>query len=173
MIGRLATVVLLGLTAPALAQEQVAALPGGASSLTETHGAWTVACTLVEGSKECALSQAVGNQSGQALVSLDLGIGETNRAEGMFLTAFGLRLDAGIQLGIDGNALNAALPFFTCLATGCVVPVTLDEVALSALRVGQVLEVTGINVETGEAVTVPISLTGFTAAYNRTAELSQ
>jgi invasion protein IalB len=172
MIRRLAMLALFGLAAPVAAQE-VTALPGGASSLTETHGAWMVSCTINEGKKDCALSQAVGNQSGQALVSLDLGIHDANRAEGMFLTAFGLRLDAGIQLGIDGNALNSALPFFTCLANGCVVPVTLDEVALSALRVGEVLEVTGINVETGEAVTVPISLTGFTAAYNRTAELSQ
>lgn len=52
-------------------------------------------------------------------------------------------------------------------------PLDFDEVALSAMKVGTNLEITGVKVDDGQAVTVSLSLTGFTAAYNRTAELAQ
>lgn len=163
---------LLLLASPALAQQ--ATLPGGASSLNEAHGSWTVNCTLVEAGKDCAFSQTAGNpQTGSALVAVELAAPSGNKAEGMLLTAFGLRLDAGIQLGIDGQQLGQALPFLTCVQTGCLVPLNLDEVALSAMKVGTILEVTGVKVDDGQPVTVPLSLAGFTAAYNRTAELAK
>lgn len=107
------------------------------------------------------------------LVGVELAAPSGNKAEGMLLTAFGLRLDAGIQLGIDGQQLGQALPFLTCVQTGCLVPLDFDEVALSAMKVGTTLEVTGVKVDDGQPVTVPLSLAGFTAAYNRTAELAQ
>lgn len=166
------TAALLLFAAPALAQE--AALPGGASSLSEKHGSWAVNCALVEAGKDCAFSQAAGNpQTGNALVAVELAAPTSNKAEGMLLTAFGLRLDAGVQLGIDGQQLGAARPFLTCIQTGCLVPLDFDEVSLSALKVGTTLDVTGIKVEDGQPVTVSLSLGGFTAAYNRTAELAK
>ena len=163
---------LLLMASPAVAQQ--ASLPGGASALNEAHGSWTVNCTLVEAGKDCAFSQTAGNpQTGSALVGLELAAPSGNKAEGMLLTAFGLRLDAGVQLGIDGQQLGQALPFLTCVQTGCLVPLNLDEVALSAMKVGTVLEVTGVKVDNGQPVTVTLSLAGFTAAYNRTAELAR
>jgi invasion protein IalB len=113
----------------------------------------------------------VNQQSGQTLVAIEMGTVEGNRVEGMLLTAFGLRLDAGVQLGIDGQKLGEPAPFLTCLQMGCLVPLAFDEVALSALKVGNMLEVTGVNSQNGEPVLVTLSLAGFTAAQNRTAEL--
>ena len=138
---------------PALAQDAaVAALPGGASAVSERHGSWSVDCALSETGKDCSFSQSAGNpDSGAALVAID----------------------AGIQLGIDGQQLGPALPFLTCVESGCLVPLAFDEVSLSALKVGTSLEITGIKVDGGETVTVPLSLAGFTAAYNRTAELAK
>ena len=160
---------------PALAQDAaVAALPGGASAVSERHGSWSVDCALSETGKDCSFSQSAGNpDSGAALVAMELAAPAGNTAEGMLLTAFGLRLDAGIQLGIDGEQLGPALPFLTCVESGCLVPLAFDEVSLSALKVGTSLEITGIKVDGGETVTVPLSLAGFTAAYNRTAELAK
>lgn len=43
-IGPLTTLAVFGLALPALAQE--ASLPGGASTLNETHGALTVICAI-------------------------------------------------------------------------------------------------------------------------------
>lgn len=157
---------------PTLAEE--AMLPGGASSLSEMHGSWSVNCSLVEAKKDCAFAQTAGNpQTGNALVAVELAAPAGNKAEGMLLTAFGLRLDAGVQLGIDGQQLGRARPFLTCVQTGCLVPLDFDEVSLSAMKVGSTLDVTGVKVKDGQPVTVSLSLAGFTAAYNRAAELAQ
>ena len=169
---RLAFTAFALLATPALAQD--AGLPGGASALSEMHGSWSVNCSVREAAKDCGFSQSAGNpQTGSALVAMELAAPAANRAEGMLLTAFGLRLDAGVQLGIDGQQLGQARPFLTCVQTGCLVPLDFDEVSLSAMKVGTMLEVTGVKVDDGQPVTVTLSLAGFTAAYNRTAELAQ
>jgi invasion protein IalB len=162
---------------PVLAQDATtatAALPGGASALNERHGSWSVSCALVESGKDCSFSQAAGdNATGASLLAVELGVPSGNRAEGMLITAFGLRLDAGVQLAIDGQTLGAARPFLTCVSSGCLVPLAFDEVAVSALKVGTKLEVTGIRVDNGQPVAIALSLAGFTAAFDRTAALAQ
>lgn len=170
---RLALAALALLSTPAVAQD-VAALPGGASALSERHGSWSVNCSIGEKGKDCGFSQTAGNpQTGSALVAVELAAPAGNRAEGMLLTAFGLRLDAGVQLGIDGQPLGGARPFLTCVSSGCLVPMAFEEVELAALKVGQKLDVTGVKVEDGKPVTVSLSLAGFTAAYDRTVELAK
>ena len=161
---------------PVLAQDAAAtaALPGGASALNERHGSWSVSCALVESGKDCSFSQAAGdNATGASVLAVELGAPAGNRAEGMMITAFGLRLDAGVQLAIDGQTLGGALPFLTCVSSGCLVPLAFDEVAVSALKVGTKLEVTGIRVDNGQPVAIALSLAGFTAAFDRTAALAQ
>ena len=161
------------LAASALAQE-ASGLPGGASALSEVHGSWSVNCAVGEKGKDCGFSQTTGNpQTGTALVALELAAPAGNKAEGMLLTAFGLRLDAGVQLGIDGQPLGGPRPFLTCVSSGCLVPMVFEDVELSALKVGQRLDVTGVKVDDGKPVTVSLSLSGFTAAYDRTAELAK
>ena len=169
-VGLIVAAALIGL--PAFAQE--ASLPGGATALNEMHGSWTVTCSVAEGAKQCSFAQALANgQTGQTVVAMDLGTSSDARVEGMLLTAFGLRLADGIKLAIDGNAVGETLPFYMCVETGCLVQLQFDEVALSALRVGKDLQVTGTNGQTGEPVTVPLSLAGFTAAHARTIELQR
>jgi len=167
-------IALAGLGAGVAVAEDSSALPGGASALNERHGSWTVSCAVAEAGKECSFAQSAGDpSSGTTLMAVQLGAPAGNRAEGMMITAFGLRLDAGVTLAIDGQTLGAAQPFLTCVSTGCLVPLAFDEVALSALKVGSRLEVTGLRVDNGQPVTVGLSLTGFTAAYDRTAELAR
>ena len=170
---RFAFAALALLATPAFAQD-APALPGGASALSEMHGSWSVNCSVGEKGKDCGFSQTAGNpQTGSALVAMELAAPAANKAEGMLLTAFGLRLDAGVQLGIDGQPLGAARPFLTCVSSGCLVPMAFEDVELSALKVGQKLDVTGIKVDDGKSVTVSMSLAGFTAAYDRTVELAK
>ena len=173
VVKNLALAALALLATPAYAQD-VAALPGGASALQEVHGSWSVSCSVGEAGKDCGFSQAAGNpQTGSALVAVELAAPAANKAEGMLLTAFGLRLDAGVQLGIDGQPLGAARPFLTCISSGCLVPMSFEDVELSALKVGQKLNVTGVRVDDGKPVTVSLPLSGFTAAYDRTVELAK
>lgn len=154
--------------------QDTASLPGGASALNERHGSWAVSCALVEAGKDCGFSQAAGDpNTGASLIAVELGVPSGSSAEGMMITTFGLRLDAGVQLAVDGQPLGTALPFLTCVASGCLVPLAFDEVSLSALKVGSQLEVTGVRVDNSQPVTVGLSLVGFTAAFNRTAELAK
>ncbi|RYE73038.1 MAG: invasion associated locus B family protein, partial [Hyphomicrobiales bacterium] len=60
------------LSTPALAQD-VASLPGGASSLSEMHGNWSVNCSIGDKGKNCGFSQTAGNpQTGSALAAIEL-----------------------------------------------------------------------------------------------------
>ncbi len=171
--GPLAPALALGLLAAAASAAE-GGLPGGASELRERHGDWAVTCSAGDAGTACSFSQTAANaQTGSALVAVELGAPAGARAEGMLLTAFGLRLDAGVALAVDQTPLGTTLPFLTCVQSGCLVPLAFDEVALAALKLGKQLSVTGVKVDDGQPVTVELSLAGFTAAYNRTAELAQ
>lgn len=183
------SLIAFGLCAPALAQEAAPAAPsspgapaaaapstlaGGANASSETHGDWTVDCRTGQQGKDCAMSQALGDsQSGQRVLALELGSRSVDRSEGMLLAPFGLRLAEGVQLTVDGTALGAKRSFVTCIPTGCLVPVTFDQTELSALRAGTVLEVSAIGADATQPIKLNVSLKGFTAAHNRTVELSQ
>lgn len=81
-------------------------LPGGASSLNEAHGDWSVACAAREGSVQCAISQSqVSGQNGQRVLTIELRAAEGGEAiNGVLILPFGLRLDEGVTLAIDESA---------------------------------------------------------------------
>src|SRR5690606_21603663 len=88
--------------APALAQVAAGGLPGGASSIQETFGAWTVSCRIVEARKACTFSQARGNQqTGQRSLAIELKPPAEGKTEGVLVLPFGLSLAAGIKLALD------------------------------------------------------------------------
>jgi len=168
----------LFLTLPALAQGAAQApstLPGGANASSEAHGDWTVSCQMNGPDKLCVVSQSLGNAgTGERVLAIELSMPAPNRAEGMLLMPFGLKLADGIQFQVDGSGLGAApRPFLTCIANGCLVPLTFDEPTLAALRVGKKLSVAGMRADNGQQVSLDVSLTGFTAATSRAVELSK
>ncbi|TPK96485.1 hypothetical protein FJ938_27220 [Mesorhizobium sp. B2-4-14] len=77
-------------------------LPGGATSLREGHGDWTVSCNLATQNganvKVCALSQEqTDSQSRQRVLAMELRpAGET--VQGMLVLPFGLALEKGVTL---------------------------------------------------------------------------
>lgn len=161
--------------APAFAQEAPApsALPGGAASLSEEHGDWTVSCRMDGGAKLCALSQSLANSnSGEMVLSVELATPALDRIEGMLLLPFGLRLADGITLKVDGNGLGEPRPFLTCIANGCLVPVAFSAGEISAMRAGKELILSGASADVGQPVDLKVSLAGFSVASNRSVELS-
>jgi len=152
----------------------VSTLPGGANSISEVHGDWTVSCAMGKEAKQCVLNQSLGDsQTGQRVLAVELAVPAANRAEGMLLAPFGLRLADGIKLAVDGKALAAPLPFLTCIASGCLVPLGFDEATLTTLRAGTKLEIGGVSADGAQPVALSVSLAGFTAATNRALELSK
>ena len=161
------------LAAPAMAQQAVT-LPGGASSVTETHGDWTVRCTVRQPDNRigCIVQQEqVDNQSRQRLLAVEMVPGNDG-VLGTLILPFGLDLDKGITLAIDDGQPMQTLRFRTCLPQGCLVPLSFTPDILPALKSGAALKVATI-ADGGAATPFSVSLTGFSSALARALELTK
>lgn len=150
-------------------------LPGGASTLNETHGDWTVACVAPEGNVRCAISQSqVSGQNGQRVLTIELRAAESGAvANGTLVLPFGLKLDDGVSLALDEAEPFQTLRFSTCMPTGCLVPLAFEADIVSALRAGSVLALKASANDSGHEVALSVSLNGFTSALARAAELGE
>jgi invasion protein IalB len=167
-LGTLAILLLFG-TVAAHAQ----GLPGGASSLSETHRDWTVACAAPEQTVRCAITQTqVRGENGQRILAIELAPGADGGMAGTLVLPFGLRLDSGVRLMVDDNAPLPALRFSTCLPTGCLVPLLLDTSTLAMLRAGTTLGVMATANDNGEPLTLSVPLAGMGSALDRVVQLS-
>jgi len=149
-------------------------LPASAQSpnaLSETYEDWTVRCERVDEQRRCWMVQSLQRQDGDRVLQLEFVIvdGETRLA---MLAPFGLLLEAGAGLVVDGSALET-LAFKTCLPVGCVVEKEPDDTLLGALRRGEVLTIGFQIAERGEPFRLELSLSGFTAAHNRLRALAR
>ncbi|MBZ9673088.1 invasion associated locus B family protein [Mesorhizobium sp. ESP7-2] len=164
----------MGFAISAFAQD--AGLPGGATSLREGHGDWTVSCNVTTQNgatgKACALSQEQADaQSRQRLLAMELRPnGEV--VQGTLVLPFGLALDQGATLQIDDGVVLPALRFRTCLPGGCLVDLSFEGDTLAALRNGTSLKVKVV-ADGGKETNLALSLKGFGSALDRTAALLQ
>jgi invasion protein IalB len=165
-----ALVVGLGATVTASAQ----GLPGGASSLNESHGDWIVGCSAPEGVARCAISQSqVGGTNRQRVLAIELTASKGgSAASGILVLPFGLRLASGVTLAVDDKAPLPALSFSTCLPAGCLVPLDFDTPTVAALRQGTVIAIKGTANDSGKEVAFSVSLSGFASALSRFAQLN-
>jgi invasion protein IalB len=175
---RLPTLLLAGgvFSLATLAFAQDVTLPGGASSLRESHGDWVVNCAVQAQNgrnvKSCALSQEqADSNTRQRVLGIELKAGD-NKAEGILVMPFGLALDQGIAFQIDDSAFSPVQKFRTCLPAGCLVPVSFDARTLAALRKGTALNIKAV-ADGGKETPFTISLKGFPGAYDRTVALAK
>ena len=149
---------------------QIGALPNGASQLSETYGDWTLNCST--GMKACTLSQALVNKEGQRAFLIELRVARDGASEGTILMPFGLKLEAGVLLKLDDKNLGQGLRFSTCVAQGCVLPVTFPIAGMNAIRHGKALAVGALNMSDGQLMTFSVSLNGFAVAVDRAIQLA-
>jgi invasion protein IalB len=160
--------------APALAQAAGETLPGGASSVQETHGAWTVSCRIVEGRKVCGVSQVRSNQqTGQRSFAIELQPPRDGKTDGVLILPFGLALGQGVKLTLDDKALGATTPFSTCVPNGCLVPVSFPAAQTDAMKKAKTLAVTAMPFDRIETAVFAVTLDGFAQALGRVAELAK
>lgn len=162
--------------APAVGQPaaQNATLPNGASAINETYGDWTVDCRIANGQRLCVLLQSQGNsQTGQRVFAIELRTPKDGRAEGTILFPFGMKLENGAVLRLDDKDLGQGLRFSTCMAQGCLLPISFPTVATDAMKAGKALTVAALNLSNNEPVPFNISLTGFAAAFDRIAQIDK
>lgn len=166
-----ATVLACGSTTAAWS---AASLPGGASSLTETYGNWTVNCIVQKQAENqkvlCSMSQQQVDDKRQRALAIELSPADKNGAAGAFVLPFGLNLASGATLQIDETPAEKPLAFTTCLPAGCIVPVNFDAAKADALGKGQNLSVLAQAVD-GNQIKLNVPLDGFSAALKRTREL--
>jgi invasion protein IalB len=162
--------------APSISQPaaHAATLPNGASAINETYGDWTVDCRIANGQRLCVLLQSQGNsQTGQRVFAIELRAPKDGRAEGTILFPFGMKLENGAVLRLDDKDLGQGLRFSTCMAQGCLLPISFPTVATDAMKSGKALTVAALNLSNNEPVSFSVSLTGFAAALDRIAQIDK
>ncbi len=145
-----------------------ATLPDGASSLSETYQDWRVECVSNGDADRCVMTQVqVTKENGQRVISVELTAPSADQAQGVIVMPFGFALAQGVSLSIDTETTGPKFGFSTCLPQGCFVPVSMDAAMLDRLKNGGTLHIKGLPINGNEMVDYPISLKGFTAAFNR------
>lgn len=150
----------------------LSSLPGGATSVRETHQDWVVSCGKQGDTTRCAMSQQQQNaQSRQRILAIELQRAG-DQLTGALVLPFGLALDSGATLQVDdANPLPVAR-FRTCLPAGCVAPLAFKAETVQALSRGTTLKISAV-ADGGKPVTMSVSLKGFSAARDRLQALSK
>jgi invasion protein IalB len=165
------------LAQPAAAQDAApSALPGGATTLNESHGDWTVSCAVANQGgtpgKICVLAQQqTAGQGNQRLLAVELRPREAT-VEGTLVLPFGLALDKGVTLQVDDGPAWTPLRFRTCLPGGCIVDLAFDAKTLPLLRKGTTLKIKAV-ADGGRDTQLAVSLKGFPSALDRTIALAK
>lgn len=152
-------------------------LPGGASSLRESHGDWTVGCAMQQQTQDqrptkiCSLGQEqLDNRSRQRVFAIELRPSKTT-AKATLILPFGLDLQRGVTLQMDDGQAGPVQPIRTCLAAGCLVEVDFDAAMVASLGKAKTVKVSAIADGKDTPFTIPMN--GFQSAYNRTLELAK
>lgn len=146
------------------------------SALMEVYQDWTLRCTSSarEGQEPlrfCRIDQElIEQESGQRLFLVAVRQMPDATQRLTVLTPFGLALEQGVALEIGDQPLST-LPFRTCLPSGCLAYQTLTGDLVDQLKAGATL---GLRTQTeaGQALSAQISLSGFTAAYDKLLSVS-
>lgn len=157
---------------PAPAPGPTVQLANGATSITEVYGDWTVNCGIANNARVCVFNQSQGSkETGQRVFGIELRAPKDGDTEGTLLMPFGLSFDAGAILKLDDKDLGDGVRFSTCTPAGCLLSISFPAQAVEALKKGQKLTVSALNMADGNPVTFNVSLNGFGAALNRAAQL--
>ncbi|MEH2508933.1 invasion protein IalB [Nitrobacteraceae bacterium AZCC 1564] len=162
-----------GLQPIIVAQAAQPALPGGASSLSETYKDWQVSCAQQGTVRRCVMAQQqINSQNRQRVLAIEITAVANTKAEGTLVLPFGLMLDAGVKLQVDDGASGPTIRYRTCLTAGCLVPVTFDSAMLASLRKAAALKVLA-TADGGAAAPFSVSLQGFGPALDRIGALTR
>lgn len=143
-------------------------LPAG-PVLRETHGSWEVRCI---GDSKCFMTQIHKGAPATAdavftvakVRSLSDEAGNVIDTVAEIAVPLGVFLPTGMGLKIDGGPAQMA-PYERCVAEGCVVRVPISADMVQQLKQGSTVAIVIFGAP-DQPVTLPISLIGFTAAYD-------
>ena len=114
----------------------------------------------------CYTSQTIVVQGKEAEL-LNIAVGHVPEAEKPILritTPLGTLLPEGMKVQIDAGEVSR-LPFVFCSRVGCHIEVGVTDKFLEAIKKGNKIKLTFLDLG-GRSFEVPVSLSGFTKAYN-------
>ncbi|WP_404400609.1 invasion associated locus B family protein [Pelagibacterium halotolerans] len=165
----------VALAHPIPASAQDTGLPGGATTLSEAHGAWSVTCAVRNQTDEtitkvCALSQQqLSQQTRQRALAIELRP-EDGGAQGVLVLPFGLALEKGVAYRLDDGQTGSPQTFRTCLPAGCLIDINFDASIVAGLKAGNTLNLIA-TADGGQEMVFSISLDGFSSAFDRVTAL--
>jgi invasion protein IalB len=134
----------------------------------KTYGDWQYKCEKYGANKETRcyiLYSAVVPKTKTRILQMAVAMEGPGQGPLAILTApLGVQLEEGLLLQVDGGE-TIRLPFKICAPGGCIAPRPLNDDNISELERGARLLV-GFYNTAGELVAVPVSLKGFTAAFD-------
>ena len=147
--------------------------PEGRSGMSETFGRWVVTCGSDNVKKFCTVMQAKDDtRTGQRVFAIELRTSKSGSAEGTILMPLGLKLENGVVLRLDDKDVAQGLHFSTCMAQGCLVPVTFPSASIDAMSHATALTVGALSINNDQSVTFSVVLDGFAAALTRAAQIA-
>lgn len=128
---------------------------------------WFKACNEVEQNKVCNVQFRVvtteGNQVVTAINLIEV-TGDVNRKVFRIIVPTGRSLPPGVQVQVDGKRA-VTIPYAYCRPQLCAAEAVLNDELVKIFKAGGGLEITSLNFQS-KANKVPITLKGFTAAYD-------
>lgn len=172
MRGLVSMVLALAVLSPAAALAQAAPEPviGGADTAAapqQTADAWASRCVAETRTAplECSLIQRAVTQQGQLVGSVTLQLPPAGPQRIVVSVPLGFYLGAGVTYDVDG-ANPQPLDMQACDRSACYGEAALTPELLGAMQGGEKFNITFQNMQK-QPVKLPMSLIGFTAAYDK------
>ncbi len=135
----------------------------------KTFSDWAMRCSEVTNPETqalvvvCEAVQQIKNEQGQTVVEVIVTRPPgTSDVVGAIIAPLGVVLPAGIAVSIDGNNMGK-LPYLRCVQQGCVGQFVFTDQQFASWKAGAKGVITVVR-GNGAEVTLPLSLSGFTAA---------
>lgn len=128
---------------------------------------WTVACEKLPTTKQevCNIFQNVSNDKGKVVMQMAIGYPPgKSEAQALITLPLGVLLQPGIEFKA-GTAKAFRVPFGVCVQNGCVAVAPLDASVIKGMKSGSEGSIK-FAVAKKKVVEIPVSLSGFTAAFN-------
>lgn len=139
--------------------------------LSETIGDWELRCIRIDGENDpCEMYQLLEDQDGNAVAEVSMfRLENAGRAvAGATIVApLETLLTAQMSISVDGATVKR-YPFAFCSQIGCAARIGLTQEDINAYKRGKSAKVSVVPAASPEnVVTLQMSLTGFTASYNK------
>ncbi|XOV88420.1 MAG: invasion associated locus B family protein [Pseudomonadota bacterium] len=165
----------LAATTMATQAEQQAAGTAPAQRVEATFGDWSRICSSnPEGATVCQIVQSANqNESGQLVFQTAVGYVADNERPIMYLTApLGIFLPRGISIFVDDSEEGLTATVQRCDGSGCLGLLAMTEAFVDKLKKGKAAKLV-FGATATQNVSLPLSLDGFTKAFNSLVPLQQ